>query len=592
MRALALLLWLGAPLAARADIFSPGDLARPHAELDGLANCTLCHPAGKQLSQESCLACHTELKPSITKGSGFHGRIATADRNCEKCHHEHQGASLQLINWGTGGKKGFNHSRTGWPLTGAHSPLECGKCHEKRRISAAPILAFLEKHPAQETFLGLPNPCVGCHFDEHRDQVGQQCQSCHITKAWKPAPQFDHAKTDYPLTGKHRKVACDKCHARVRDEQTAKTVFPAPVSETFLKYAPLEFKACTSCHKDVHEGRFGPKCASCHSTEAWSVIRNASQERAFHEKTRFPLKGEHLEVECRACHGPFPGQAAKFKGLAHDDCGDCHPDAHEGQLKAAAGRAGPDCESCHSVDGFLPVRFGLTQHQKTRYPLDAAHAVVGCLRCHPRQASLADKVPLPVRAELKRKKRPALFSLVAIDFKGALERCDSCHGDVHQGQLKDKPCASCHQPASFSRLTFDHAKDSRYPLTGKHAEVACDKCHAPDKKGGPVKYRGLALTCAGCHADAHAGQLERAGKTECERCHSTAAFKPASAFRHEPPFTDYLLEGKHAQVACEACHKKVELKARVVVQRFKPLARECEGCHSDFHNGAFTGFEP
>jgi hypothetical protein len=591
-RALGLTLALLAS-SAFADIFSPGELAKPHEAFEGLANCTLCHPAGKQLSQESCLNCHTELKPEIGKGRGFHGRIATADRNCEKCHHEHQGRDLKLTNWGTGGQKGFNHARTGWPLTGAHVPLECNKCHEKRRISQPPILAFVEKHPAQETFLGLPTPCVACHFDEHRDQVGQECQSCHTTKAWKPAPQFDHNKTDYPLTGKHRQVACEKCHVKVRDNDTPKSTFPAPVSETFLKYAPLEFKACTACHKDVHEGRFGPRCATCHSTDGWRVIRNPSEERAFHDKTRFPLKGEHLDVDCKACHGPFPGQPAKFKGLEHDDCADCHPDAHEGQLKSPGKPKGPDCEKCHSVDGFLPVRFTLAQHQKTRYPLEGAHQTVACSSCHPKAPTLVEKVPLVIRLDLKRKKRPELFSFAAIDFSGALDKCDSCHGDVHQGQLKDKPCAKCHQNASFTKLSFDHNTDSKYPLTGKHAQVGCDKCHAPEKKGGPVKYRGLDKTCAGCHPDVHVSQFVVQGKTDCERCHSTKAFKPVENFKHEPPFTDYLLEGKHATVACEACHKKVEVKAGAPpAQRFKPLPRECEACHSDFHNGAFKGFEP
>ncbi len=585
---------LVASFCAHAGGFSPGDLAKPHAQLEGLSNCTACHPAGQQLSQESCLACHTELKPEIARGQGFHGKISQADRNCEKCHHEHQGLDLQLINWGSGGKKGFNHARSGWPLTGAHSPLKCETCHEKRRISAAPIVAFLDKHPGQETFLGLPTPCVLCHFDEHRDQVGQACESCHNTKAFKPAPGFNHDKTEYPLTGKHAVVQCEKCHAKVKDDTTSKGAFPPPVSETFLKYSPLAFKGCTDCHKDPHEGKFGPRCSSCHSTQGWRTIRNASQERAFHDKTRFPLKGEHVDVDCKACHGPFPGQPAKFKGLAHELCSDCHADAHEGQLAKASPKAkGPDCTLCHGVEGFSPVHFTLEQHQKTRYPLEGAHAFVGCLQCHPKQNDLVDRIPTAVKVEWKRKNRPELFSLAALDFKGALDRCDSCHGDPHQGQLKDKPCAKCHQPASFSKVTFNHDVDTKYPLKDKHAAVACDACHAPAVKGGPIKYKGLPTACASCHADAHVGQLAPSpgAVTECERCHDTKGFTQ-TRFVHQPPFTDYLLEGQHAQVKCESCHKKVEIKPGVVAERFKPLSRECEGCHSDFHQGAFKGFEP
>jgi hypothetical protein len=584
-----------APLCAFGDIFSPGDLNKAHKELEGVGNCTLCHPAGQQLSQESCLNCHTELKPEVAKGQGFHGRIPTAERNCEKCHHEHQGRENAIIMWGTQGKKGFNHARTGWALTGGHATLKCESCHEKRRINLQPILAFLEKHPAQETFLGLATPCHACHFDEHRDQVGQQCESCHVTKSFKPAPNFSHDKTDYPLTGKHAKVACEKCHQKVRDEQTAKTVFPAPVSETFLRYSPLEHKACTNCHKDPHEGKFGPRCASCHSTDGWLIVRNASQERAFHDKTRFPLKGEHVDVDCKACHGPFPGQAPKFKGLAHELCSDCHADAHEGQLNAPGKNKPPDCTACHTVDGFLPPRFTPTQHSQTRFPLEGAHTAVGCLQCHPKTPSLQDKVPAAVVKDLKRKNRPELFSLAAFDFKAPVEHCDSCHGDAHGGQFKDKPCERCHSVVSFTtKLKFDHDKDTKYPLVGKHAQVACNKCHAPEKPGALVKYKPLATTCSSCHADEHAGQFAttKGGVTECERCHEVKGFKPVERFKHEPPFTDFLLEGKHADVACDKCHQKVQVKPQVLTARYKGLPRECEGCHSDFHQGAFAGFEP
>lgn len=590
-RALALALALASRLAF-ADLFSPGELAKPHHELEGIGNCTQCHPAGQQLSQDSCLKCHVELKPSIARGSGLHGRIPLADRACEKCHKEHQGQQAALVQWGPGGEKGFNHARTGWSLRGAHLTQKCGSCHDKRRIPAGPVLTWLEKRPAEETFLGLPKLCNNCHFDDHRGQLGQACEGCHDEKKWKVAPGFDHAQTEYPLTGKHVKVACEKCHPRQRDDSTAKASFPAPVSETFLKVAPVDHTTCLDCHKDPHDNRFGPRCSSCHSTAGWSVIRNASQERAFHEKTRYPLKGEHLDVACTSCHGPFPGQPARFKGLQFDDCTDCHADAHFGQLTAGKKKA-PDCNGCHGVEGFKPVHFSLTQHQTTRFPLEGAHATVGCLSCHPRNDALADRITPAQHRDLKRKKRPELFSLATLDFAAPLEKCDSCHADVHQGQLKDKACTSCHTAQSFSKLAFDHAKDSRYPLTGLHEKVACEKCHAPEKKGQAVRYRGLPTACASCHADVHAGQLapSRGAVTPCERCHETKGFKP-TLFAHHPPFTAFELDGKHATLACAACHPVVQVDAKVKAARYKPLPQTCEGCHADFHQGAFSGFEP
>lgn len=582
---------LFAPVAS-ADIFSPGDLAKGHAALEGISQCTKCHPAGGQLTQEKCLSCHVEIKPRTEKGLGFHGHIAPEKRACEGCHPDHRGRDFEMINWGPKGKKGFDHARTSWPLEGKHAPLECDDCHQRRRIQSAAIVKLLEQSPQRKTQLGISRECKGCHFDDHRGQVGEDCAACHDAKAWKPAPDFNHGDTEYPLKGKHQKVKCAGCHPSLHDDDTPKGVFPAPVSETFLKFAPIAAKACTDCHKDFHDGKLGPKCQSCHTVEGWKIIRNASMERAFHDKTRFPLKGEHLDVDCTACHGPFPGQKAKFKGLEFQQCTACHADAHVGQLIPEKGKP-LDCEACHSVDGFKPPRYTVQQHQKTRYPLEGAHQVAPCNLCHQKSPALADKVPKALRLELKKKKRLELFSLASFETKAPLDRCDSCHQDVHKGQLDARPCASCHQVSSFKKVKLDHDKDTRFALTGKHATTECSKCHGAPSPDRPVQYRPLPMACEGCHEDAHAGQLAQkpGAPTECAQCHETADWNKTK-FAHLPPFTDYLLDGKHAQVACERCHQKIQLGAKVAVVRYTPLPRTCEGCHSDFHQGAFQGFEP
>ncbi len=40
---------------------SPGDLARPHAGLEGMANCVSCHELGEGPSDRLCLDCHAEI---------------------------------------------------------------------------------------------------------------------------------------------------------------------------------------------------------------------------------------------------------------------------------------------------------------------------------------------------------------------------------------------------------------------------------------------------------------------------------------------------------------------------------------------------
>ena len=140
-------------------------------------------------------------------------------------------------------------------------------------------------------------------------------------------------------------------------------------------------------------------------------------------------------------------------------------------------------------------------------------------------------------------------------------------------------------------LTFDHDKSSRFPLEGAHEKVACSKCH-PAPPGQPVKYKPLEQACRSCHSDVHAGQFSRNGPVACERCHRSDEFKPKTTFEHLPPFTDFLLDGQHAKAKCSACHRSVKFSSTVETVQYRPLPKTCEGCHSDFHDGAFQGFEP
>lgn len=585
-RALAVVL-LGA-LPARADLFSPGELAKAHAPFEGLSNCVKCHPAGGQLSQDTCLDCHDELTGRVAKGLGFHGRIPQDKRACEGCHHEHQGRDFELVDWGAAGKKAFDHKRAGWALEGGHQKVACADCHAKRFVTQPRLLKLFDARP--HTSLGLVTTCSVCHFDEHRGQTqGKLCTDCHTDKAWKPAPSFDHAKTEYPLTGLHAKVACDKCHPTVPDDEKRSGGL-TPKKDTFLKFAPVAHETCLDCHKDPHDNRFGPRCTSCHTTASWHVIRNASAERAFHDKTRFKLEGAHADVDCRDCHGPRPGLPTRFKGLKFEACTDCHFDAHLGQL-TEAGKPLP-CQRCHGVDAFTPASYGPTEHEKARYPLQGAHRVVACEACHATSAPLKAQVNAARLADLKRRHRLPLFSFTALHFSRAPGRCDDCHQDVHQGQLTPRrACDACHRVDDFHQLTFDHDKDARFPLAGKHAKVPCAKCHAAPKPGAPISYRPLEQRCAACHEDVHVGQLATDGQTKCERCHDTQDFTK-TAFRHEPPFTTYRLEGAHGTARCEGCHPRVAVKGAKPTARYRPTARACEACHADFHQGAFRGFEP
>jgi hypothetical protein len=585
-----------APAAAGAeDVFSPGPLARGHEQIDGLSHCTDCHEAGKQHSPDHCLACHVELKDRLARGRGLHGRLPPAERDCQTCHREHQGRDAALVEWGPGGQDRFDHARTGVPLAGKHAKAPCAKCHEPRRVVDPVIRALLEKRPGRKTLLGVGATCASCHFDEHRAQISTDCRKCHDEFGWKPAKGFDHAKTTYRLLGKHAKVECLKCHPPKEDEATPPGTFPAPVvPAAFFVYKPVLHERCIDCHKkDPHQGRFGDWCESCHVVRSWKEMVGRGKDNVFHLKTRYPLEGAHVEVACRACHGPFSKEKARYKNMAFKACTDCHADAHVGQL-ARPDRPTPRCDACHSVRGWLPAKYELEDHAKSIYPLAGAHRTVACGACHPRDERLPHRAPARVKERLAVQQRPLRVSLAAL-ARESEEKCETCHKDPHGGQFKPraKPsaCLACHTLASWSALTFDHTKDSRYPLLGKHAKAPCASCHPP-VEGAPTRYRPLDLACASCHADPHAGQLSRAkgGASDCARCHDAASWK-AVLFVHAPPFTKYVLKGKHAPLKCETCHPKTTVAGTTTVL-YRPLPATCEGCHADFHKGAFRGFVP
>ncbi len=592
---------LGFP-RARADLFSPGPLAKPHAALEGVSNCVRCHEAGDKVTQSLCLDCHKELAPRVAKHTGFHGRLTEEKRACERCHKDHQGGEFEMVEW-TPSKKGFNHKETGWPLNGKHAELKCEQCHEPRFIEARDINKWMASHPEKKaTFLGLPQDCAGCHFDEHRGQMSGKCADCHGEKAFKPTAGFSHDRTQYPLTGKHKDVECKKCHETKPDTSTRADAFPAPVNKkSFVQYDNIEHESCLSCHEDFHKGAFGEKCDSCHSTVGWRIIHTPEMKRAFHDKTKYPLRGLHAEVDCKACHGPFVGKPPKFKGLAFEHCTDCHVDAHMGQLDPKGHAIA--CEGCHTVAGFLPAKYELAEHQKTSYPLEGAHVATPCSLCHVQKPALQSRILPAALTFLRNQHREPHFSYALFQIPGALDHCETCHKDEHAGQLKDRggkdvtTCTRCHQLSSFHDVKFDHDKDSRFPLTGAHAKAQCAQCHEPTELNGAttVRYKPLELACAACHADAHAGQFHKLNSDEpqdCAECHETKDWKPAVKFAHKPPFTDYLLDGKHEQVKCEACHPAVQVDPTHQVRRYLGVPRTCEGCHQDFHHGEFRQFVP
>lgn len=354
------------PAAAQVGrLVSPGPLSKAHATLEGLSNCQKCHEAGRQVTANRCLSCHAPVAERIRERRGVH-RDAKGDR--VTCHVEHAGVDAELRPFD---RTKFDHARdTGFALDGRHAPVatDCVRCHKGR--------SFLEAKPA----------CASCHTDPHKTMFGPTCTSCHTTEAWETRT-VDHARTTFPLKGRHADVACATCHQK------------PPMA------ARVKADRCADCHTDPHRGQFKQDCGACHQETGF---RGAPFDHA--KQTRFPLAGWHAALACSSCHkGAAPGAAAAgrtvdFRG-ASTTCAACHV-AQEPRAPTRTGRPvdgwrftplSRTCATCHQAsDGswaqgrFTHTWFPITSGKHAGNSCSACHnnptsyKVFTCLTCHDR----------------------------------------------------------------------------------------------------------------------------------------------------------------------------------------------------------------
>jgi len=383
---------------------------------------------------------------------------------------------------------------------------ECTKCHERFSKTTQ------------------NSRCLACHKDEARDirdKTGfhgrlkdidsRKCKVCHTDHIGRNADivrldraTFDHGGTDYPLKGAHRKVECELCHRPKKGKK--------------IKYRDAPSK-CFDCHEkdDYHKGNLGKDCKKCHSEKSW-----AKESRFDHDKTDFPLHGAHKKVSCNSCH---PNERYK---KTPKQCYSCHQlnDVHRA-------RYGEKCKDCHNEKKWKDVIF---DHDKdTKYPLKGRHRKVNCDSCHK-----------------------------GILYKEKLaKKCYGCHkaDDEHKGRYGRK-CEDCHSPREWKKVRFDHAKDTKFPLHGKHEKVACEACHQGDV------YADLAKDCFSCHRtnDVHQGKQGQ----KCENCHNEQGWTKKITFDHD--VTRFPLLGLHAAASCEDCH---------LTAVYRGTERKCVGCHKD-----------
>ncbi|MCB1591822.1 MAG: cytochrome C [Alphaproteobacteria bacterium] len=398
------------------------------------------------------------------------------------------------------------------PVSEAHKKYEqqCSECH-------APFSKVTQN-----------SLCLKCHEDIQADIDKKsgfhgrtptistaQCKTCHtehegqdfnIIKLEKSA--FRHDLTDFPLADAHASpsLGCESCHKEGQAFRDAKS-------------------GCFDCHEkdDTHKGKLGQDCARCHEPFSWK------KARFDHRETKFPLTGKHESVECDKCH-----KDATFEG-APLDCYSCHQkdDKHKSEKTRK-------CEACHTPEKWTSTRSTFDHKKETGFGLEGKHEFLACKSCHK-----------------------------DLDFThNEKEGCFNCHkdDDVHKG-TNGRKCEQCHNSADWSKVSFDHDRDTHFKLLGAHKNLDCVDCHEQNSK-----TKKIGTSCNLCHKadDVHKGKLG----ANCNKCHNEKSWTENVAFNHDA--TSFPLIGIHAVTDCEECHK---------TKAFKGTSTACVSCHAqkDYH---------
>lgn len=435
-------------------------------------------------------------------------------------------------------------------LSNAHAKLEgtqnCVQCHEVgKEISGAKCLtchgeikAGLDAKKGFHYMMSFKK-CVACH----KEHLGEDVRPTLFRRE-----SFDHKETGFTLTGKHTAAKCEQCHT----PSNIKSDMVLDIVKKTRRQTYLGLDAsCVSCHADHHQTSVGSDCRSCHVTDGWKPARGFD-----HTKTDFRLEGKHTAVDCSKCHKAMKATTSiapvLFFTTDFSDCTPCHASPHKQNF------ADRRCASCHSPESWQRVATTSFDHSMTGFRLKGKHTQVRCEQCH--------------RSGAK----------VARSGKIAHEKCTDCHSDHHRGEFfarYQSDCIRCHTEDGFSPSSFsisDHSS-SRFVLTGAHAATPCEQCHGAEVK----KFHFQEMVCTTCHKDRHNGQLNSLMKDKsCSACHTTASWKKASFDHSQTPFS---LEGKHASIACESCHKPIH-----GVVRYRGLDSACHSCHMDTHANQFA----
>ncbi len=318
--------------------------------------CVTCHNGDYNNTPNTCFGCHSAEYNQTTNPSHTALQFPT---DCASCHSEDAWTPAAFE----------DHDAQYFPIySGGHQGAwdQCNDCHTNPNNYAI-------------------YSCVVCHTPTPTNQQhagvngyvyeNAACLACHPTGDAQGA--FNHANSNFPLTGAHVTVDCIECHAS--------------------GYAGTPTN-CDACHLPDYNQATNPNhislslptnCATCHTTDPdWNPALFPDHD------DYYPLLGAHAAIanQCVTCHN------GNYNNTPNT-CVGCHLTEYNGTNDPdhQAANFPTDCAACHSQNAWVPSTW---DHDALYFPIYSGrhegewnqctqchtnpdnYAVFTCLTCH------------------------------------------------------------------------------------------------------------------------------------------------------------------------------------------------------------------
>jgi hypothetical protein len=536
---------------------------------NGHANvpCSSCHINNNynlQIAPNDCgnSGCHLTTWQQTNNPVHSTSGPAFAASNCASCH--------TTVGWDAAS---FNHSITGFALTGTHATTPCAQCHVNNNYSlnSADCMSCHQASWNSTQTLGgnVPN-----HVASNFPTSASACASCHPITTWADG-KFDHSTTGFPLTNSHqlapagKVTACTQCHI---GGNYSLNIQPTDCANSGCHLTTWQ-QTNNPAHSTAGSAFAAANCSQCHNTTAWTNVTFN------HSVTGFTLTGAHVTTACALCHVNNNYTLT----IQPTDCGNssCHltqwnsTQTLGGNVPnhVTAGFPITQCSSCHNTTSWATSTFN---HTTTGFPLTGEHAVppLLCAQCH-------------TNGNYALKTAPTDCANSGCHLTDWTNTNNPVHPDAG-ATFAAANCSNCHTTASpFTSTSWNHSTTG-WTLTGNHQMspagviTNCNQCHVSNN------YNLTVTDCynSGCHTADWNKTTTLGGAVPnhvaaqfptslCSTCHDTLSWADGK-FDHST--TGWALTGGHVVPtaggvqACTDCH---------VNNNYSLTAANtaCYGCH-------------